>query len=68
MSDEDDDDLFGDSGGDTDDLIAESTKNAKPIATLKKLTKKKAIPKKRKRTDIPGMLCVCCFNSFITCN
>eukprot|EP00980_Cylindrotheca_fusiformis_P028757 scaffold22642_cov134-Cylindrotheca_fusiformis.AAC.12 len=50
MSDEDDD-LFADSGGDTDDLIAES--NAKPIAKPKKLKKKKAAPKKRKRSDIP---------------
>lgn len=53
MSD-DDDDLFADSGGDTDDLIAESKKDAKPIAKPKKLTKKKAAPKKRKRADIPG--------------
>lgn len=57
MSD-DDDDLFGDSGGDTDDLIAESKKDSKPIAKPKKLTKKKAAPNKRKRADIPGMLCV----------
>ncbi|CAJ1964289.1 unnamed protein product [Cylindrotheca closterium] len=54
MSD-DDDDLFADSGGDTDDLIAESKKDAKPIAKKKKLIKKKkkAVPKKRKRSDIP---------------
>ena len=50
----DDDDLFGDSGGDTDDLIAES--KSKPIAKPKKLTKKKAAApaKKRKRDKIPG--------------
>lgn len=49
----DDDDLFGDSGGDTDDLIAES--KSKAIAKPKKLTKKKAAPaKKRKRDKIPG--------------
>ena len=53
-----DEDLFADSGGDTDDLIAESKKDAKPIARPKKLTKKKikkkGTPKKRKRSDIPG--------------
>lgn len=53
-----DEDLFADSGEDTDDLIAESKKDAKPIARPKKLTKKKikkkGTPKKRKRSDIPG--------------
>eukprot|EP00934_Nitzschia_sp_Nitz4_P000017 Nitzschia sp. Nitz4//scaffold141_size107518//63670//65269//NITZ4_004282-RA/size107518-augustus-gene-0.83-mRNA-1//1//CDS//3329536306//17//frame0 len=48
MSDEDDD-LFGDSGGDTDDLIAESKAIAKP----KKLKKKSAAPAKKRKRDIP---------------
>jgi hypothetical protein len=52
MSDEDDD-LFADSGGDTDDLIAES--KAKPIAKKKTLKKKGAVAKKRKlEKSIPG--------------
>ena len=52
MSDEDDD-LFADSGGDTDDLIAES--KSKPIAKPKKIVKKKTLTKKRKREKpIPG--------------
>ena len=55
MSDEDDD-LFADSGGDTDDLIAES--QSKPVAKPKKLKKVSAKKiTKRKRDDIPGMLC-----------
>mmetsp|Transcript_1518 Transcript_1518/g.3759 ORF Transcript_1518/g.3759 Transcript_1518/m.3759 type:complete len:495 (+) Transcript_1518:97-1581(+) len=49
MSDEDDD-LFADSGDDTDDLIAASQK-AKPIAKPKKLKKKSL--KKRKRAEVP---------------
>ncbi len=52
MSDEDDD-LFADSGGDTDDLIAES--KAKPIAKKKTLKKNGAAAKKRKlEKSIPG--------------
>ena len=54
MSDEDDD-LFADSGGDTDDLIAAS-KDTKPIAKPKKLTKKSLAPKKKApKRKIPGM-------------
>ena len=53
MSDSDDDDLFADddSGGDTDELIAESKQKAiaKP---KKKILKKKGVGNKRKR--IPG--------------
>lgn len=55
MSDDEDDDLFADSdsGGDTDELIAESKQKAiaKP---KKKILKKKGAGNKRKR--IPGVL------------
>ena len=58
----DEDDLFGsssDEGGNTDDLIANASAKAKPIATKKRLQKKAspaaaptvAAPKKRK---LPG--------------
>jgi hypothetical protein len=50
---DEDDDLSADSGGDTDDLIAES--KAKPIAKKKTLKKNGAAAKKRKlEKSIPG--------------
>ena len=69
MSDEDDD-LFADSdsGGDTDDLIAES--KSKPIAKPKKIVKKSKASASgggQKRKRVPGMsiffilFCVCLY-------
>ena len=52
MSDEDDDDLFADSGEDTDDLIAASSQ--KPVAKPKKLTKKSAVNTNKRKRKIPG--------------
>lgn len=64
MSDEDDD-LFADSGGDTDDLIAES--QAKPAARPKKLKKKKATPAKKRKREIPGT-CLALVDVDVGCN
>ena len=53
MSSDEDDDLFADSGDDTDDLIAQS--QVKPVAKKKKIIKKKSVTKKRKlEKPIPG--------------
>ena len=56
MTDDEDDDLFADSdsGGDTDELIAESKLKAIAKPKKKKILKKKGAGNKRKR--IPGML------------
>lgn len=72
MSDEDD--LFGssDSGGDTDDLIAD----AKKAPAAKKRLQKKAVPAATKKRKLPGesSLCIeglvpCCFPYLsVTCD
>lgn len=63
MSDDEDDDLFADSddGADTDELIAASKTQSKPIAKPKTINKKKKIMTKssssgggQKRKRIPG--------------
>lgn len=54
-----DDDLFADSGDDTDELIAGSKDKSKPVAKPKKLKKKSAPLAKKRKRDIPGMLVTC---------